>query len=297
MAMDWDKLRTFHQVAEAGSFTRAGELLHLSQSAVSRQISALEESLATPLFHRHARGLVLTGQGEMLYTTVHDVFGKLALTEARLRDSKDKPTGELTITATTGIGTVWLAPLLAGFAAQYPDIELHLLVQDHELDLSMRQADVAIRLAVPKQQDLVMRQLFVVHNHVYAAPSYIEEYGMPASVDDLVNHRLLAYGANDFPAAPELNWLVEVGLDKGRRAPFITVNSLLGMKQMAVTGGGIALLPDFLVEEGEELQRIELDQEPPTIETYFVYPEELRHVRRIQVFKDFLLDRIDVKLF
>ncbi len=297
MAMDWDKLRTFHQVAEAGSFTRAGELLHLSQSAVSRQISALEESLATPLFHRHARGLVLTGQGEMLYTTVHDVFGKLALTEARLRDSKDKPTGELTITATTGIGTIWLAPLLADFAAQYPDIELHLLVEDHELDLSMRQADVAIRLAVPKQQDLVMRQLFVVHNHVYAASSYLEEHGMPASIDDLANHRLLAYGSNDFPAAPELNWLVEVGLDKGRRAAFITVNSLLGMKQMAVTGGGIALLPDFLVEEGDELQRIELDQDPPTIETYFVYPEELRHVRRIQVFKDFLLDRIDVKLF
>lgn len=297
MAMDWDKLRTFHQVAEAGSFTRAGELLHLSQSAVSRQISALEESLATPLFHRHARGLVLTGQGEMLFSTVHEVFGKLALTEARLRDSKDKPTGDLTITATTGIGTVWLAPLLSDFALQYPDIELHLLVEDHELDLSMRQADVAIRLAVPKQQDLVMRQLFVVHNHVYAAPSYLEEQGRPACVQDLENHRLLAYGANDFPAAPELNWLVEVGLDKGRRPTFITVNSLLGMKQMAVTGGGIAMLPDFMVSDEDGLERIELDQDPPTIETYFVYPEELRHVRRIQVFKDFLLDRIDVKLF
>jgi DNA-binding transcriptional LysR family regulator len=85
--MDWDKLRVFHAVAEAGSFTHAGDTLNLSQSAVSRQISALEEALQVPLFHRHARGLILTEQGESLNRTVREVFAKLAMTEALLTES------------------------------------------------------------------------------------------------------------------------------------------------------------------------------------------------------------------
>src|SRR5579875_248335 len=86
LSMDWDKLRVFHAVAEAGSFTHAGEVLNLSQSAVSRQISALEESLNVPLFHRHARGLILTEQGELLFRTVQDVMLKLDAVRSHLTD-------------------------------------------------------------------------------------------------------------------------------------------------------------------------------------------------------------------
>ena len=89
--MDWDKLRVFHAVAEAGSFTHAGDTLNLSQSAVSRQISALEEALQVPLFHRHARGLILTEQGESLNRTVREVFAKLAMTEALKIDAGSDP--------------------------------------------------------------------------------------------------------------------------------------------------------------------------------------------------------------
>ena len=95
-------------MAEAGSFTHAGELLNLSQSAVSRQISALEESLETTLFHRHARGLILTEQGELLYQTTHEVYHKLAMAEAQLSESKERPSGPLKITTTIGLGSLWL---------------------------------------------------------------------------------------------------------------------------------------------------------------------------------------------
>src|SRR3546814_1851873 len=108
--MDWDKLRIFHAVAEAGSFTHAGDSLHLSQSAVSRQISSLEESLNVRLFHRHARGLILTEQGELLYRTVHDVFAKLTMVEAQLTDSQERPQGPLKIATTIGLGSLWLTP-------------------------------------------------------------------------------------------------------------------------------------------------------------------------------------------
>ena len=96
--MDWDKLRIFQAAAEAGSFTHAGETLGLSQSAVSRQVSALEADLSAPLFHRHARGLILTEQGETLLKAVHDVSLKLEAVRSRLIDSRDKPTGDLRVT-------------------------------------------------------------------------------------------------------------------------------------------------------------------------------------------------------
>src|ERR1700750_378493 len=153
--MDWDKLRVFHAVAEAGSFTHAGDTLSLSQSAVSRQISALEEALQVPLFHRHARGLILTEQGESLNRTVREVFAKLAITEALLTESKEKPAGRLKVTTTVGFGASWLAPRLHGFLEAYPDVSVSLLLDDAELDLAMREADVAIRMHAPKQPDLV----------------------------------------------------------------------------------------------------------------------------------------------
>ena len=154
-AMDWDKLRIFHAVADAGSFTHAGHDLGLSQSAVSRQISALEDALNVPLFHRHARGLILTEQGEMLYRTAHEVFTKLTAAQTRLMDSKEKPSGELRITTTVGLGSVWLTPRLREFSEIYPQINVTLLLDDLELDLSMREADVAIRLRRPTQPDLI----------------------------------------------------------------------------------------------------------------------------------------------
>jgi DNA-binding transcriptional LysR family regulator len=217
--MDWDKLRIFHAVADAGSFTHAGHELALSQSAVSRQISALETDLNVPLFHRHARGLILTEQGEVLYRTAHDVFTKLAAAKTRLMDSKEKPSGELRITTTVGLGSVWLTPRIKEFTELYPQISVTLLLEDRELDLSMREADVAIRLRRPTQPDLIQRKLFVVHHHVYASTDYIKKYGIPKSIDDLDKHKILTFGQ-----APgyltTINWLERPVAPKIIRAPW-----------------------------------------------------------------------------
>lgn len=296
--MDWDRLRIFHAVAEAGSFTRAGDVLNLSQSAVSRQISGLEDSLETPLFHRHARGLMMTGQGEILYNTVHEVFGKLALTEAKLRESKDRPVGDLRITATLSLGLSWLSKHIADFSEAYPDIDVRLILQDSELDLSMRQADVAIRLSQPTQQDLVMRPLFEVHHHLYASERYISERGKPNCVADLDNHRLISFDATDFIPPHNTHWLLNAGRDKNNaRTPYISINNQIAIKHVVQAGAGIALLPDFMVYERDQLEQLYLDEDCPTISTYFVYPEELRHVRRIQVLRDFILERVSQSMF
>ena len=194
-SMDWDKLKVFHAAAEAGSFTHAGERLGLSQSAVSRQVSALESELSVSLFHRHARGLILTEQGELLYRTAHEVFMKLEAARTKLTDSRERPNGELKVSTTPGIGVHWLTPRLGEFLDLYPDIHITLLTTDEELDLAMREADVAIRLRQPTQPDLIQRRLFTVHMHVFAAPSYLTRFGQPKTVADLdKGHRIVTFG-------------------------------------------------------------------------------------------------------
>ena len=289
--MDWDKLKVFHAAAEAGSFTHAGEQLGLSQSAVSRQVSALEQELSVSLFHRHARGLILTEQGEVLYRTAHEVFMKLEATRSQLSDSREKPNGELKVTTAVGFGSFWLASRIGEFLELYPEIRIHLLLSDEELDLSMREADVAIRLRQPVQSDLVQRKLFTVHFHAYASPAYLKRNGHPRSPEELDGHRLLTLGGPVPSFYQNLNWLAAVGRDgDGPRNVALTVNNAMGLRTAVENGAGIATLPDYIAE-GTGLVQLFADHDAPSLEAYFVYPEELRSVARVQVFRDFLISK------
>jgi DNA-binding transcriptional LysR family regulator len=290
--MNWDKLKVFHSAAEAGSFTHAGEQLGLSQSAVSRQVSALEQELNVPLFHRHARGLILTEQGELLYRTAHDVFMKLEAARTKLSDSREKPKGEIKVQTTIGVGAHWLTPRLGEFFDLYPDIRITLITTDEELDLSMREADVAIRLGQPVQQDLIQRKLFSMHFHAYASPEYLKRYGTPRMPEDLDNHRLLTIGGNAPRHLRSAIWLTEVARNgKGPRVPAFVTNNVIGLLRACQRGVGVAMLPDYLVEENHGLVQLFGDVGEVALDAYFVYPEELKSVARIQVFRDFLVSK------
>ncbi len=292
--MDWDKLRVFHAVAEAGSFTHAGDTLNLSQSAVSRQISALEEALQVPLFHRHARGLILTEQGESLNRTVREVFAKLAMTEALLTESREKPAGRLKVTTTVGFGASWLAPRVQAFLDMYPDVTMNLVLDDTDLDLAMREADVAIRLHPPKQPDLVQRHLMAIEWHICASPGYLAKHGTPQTPEELDEHKLILFG-NYHPPVPDVNWLAELGRRPGdpRRA-LLEVNSLQAMVEAVKSDLGVAAVPDYMAMEAEAdgLVRLLPEIKAPKVDVYFVYPEELRSSKRVAVFRDFLLSRL-----
>jgi DNA-binding transcriptional LysR family regulator len=291
--MDWDKLRVFHAVAEAGSFTHAGEALNLSQSAVSRQISALEESLSVPLFHRHARGLILTEQGELLYRTAREVFSKLAMTEALLSESKDRPKGPLRVTTTVSFGAAWLAPRIREFTDLYPEIQVSVIVEDTELDLSMREADVAIRMSPPRQPDLVQRHLMTLRYHIYASSEYLRRFGTPQKPEDLDKHRLIIFGEDVRPPVRAINWHWEAGSRPGyERRPIFSINNVYGLLNAVESGLGVAALPDLMAQETSDLVRILPELTGPEVEAYFVYPEELRNSKRIAVFRDFLLRKV-----
>ena len=291
--MDWDKLRIFHAVAEAGSFTHAGEVLHLSQSAVSRQVSALEAGLKVSLFHRHARGLKPTEQGELLYRTAHEVFAKLAMAEARITENKDRPKGPLKVSTTVAFGSVWLTSRIKRFVNLYPEIEVSLVLADTELDLSMREADAAIRMEPPRQSDLIQKHLLNISYHVYAAPEYLEERGIPKTPQDLDAHDLIVYGDDAKPPIANLNWLLEAGTkDNKKRRPTLKVNSIYGIFRAVQSGLGIGALPDYFIREAGNLVELLPELRGPSINMYFVYPEELRRSKRIVVLRDFLVSEM-----
>ncbi|GAA0774921.1 LysR family transcriptional regulator [Roseibium denhamense] len=291
--MDWDKLRIFHAAAQAGSFTHAGDSLHMSQSAVSRQVSALELDLGVALFHRHARGLLLTEQGELLFRTASDVMMKLEAVQSSLKDSKEKPSGVLKVTTTVGLGSIWLTSRIKNFIDLYPDVDLHLIFNDDELDLGMREADVAIRLRQPTQPDLIQRKLFTVHFHVFAAPEYLEQFGTPTSIQDLDDHRIITFGEQAPAYLRSMNWLETAGrVSTNPRESALKVNNLVAIRRAVMAGVGIAILPDYIIDKNSSsLVKILTEQEDkvPSFDTYFVYPSELKNTARVTAFREFLL--------
>lgn len=292
--MHWDKLRTFYTVAKIGTFTSAGEAMGLSQSAVSRQIISLEESLGVKLFNRHARGLILTEQGEILHQTVQEVFTKLALTEAMLTENKTRPSGLLKVSTTPTFGTTWLTPRLSRFFRLFPDITLNLRVEDGDLNLRTREADVSIRLHETVQFDLIQRHLASFPLNVYASQRYVEEHGMPMSLADLPRHRVLALSVTPSMPFQNINWLMThyTKYEKSSLEPFFESNSIDGIANLVKSDVGICALPAFALTKDHGLVQVLRSIEPPSMSTFYVYPVELRSSKRVRVFRDFLMEEI-----
>ncbi|MDJ1016091.1 MAG: LysR family transcriptional regulator [Paracoccaceae bacterium] len=288
--MDWDKLRIFHAVADAGSLTHAGDVLHLSQSAVSRQIRALEESLNTTLFHRHARGLILTEQGELLFDATSAMVRRLETAEARIRDSEEEVFGELRVTTTTGFGSLWLAPRLPKLYEKYPDLKIDLMLEERVLDLPMREADVAIRMKEPSQADLIRRRLMTVHMRLYATPEYLEDKGAPETLEDLRHHRLICQNITATQVSAGANLTKE--LLTYEIPSTLTVNNYFGVLQAVRSNLGIGILPDYVTEDFPNIIRVLPEVESGEIPVFLAYPEELRQSRRIAAFRDFVTEEI-----
>lgn len=288
--MDWDKLRIFHAVADAGSLTHAGDVLHLSQSAVSRQIRALEESLGTTLFHRHARGLILTEQGELLFEATSSMVRKLDTTSARIRDSEEHVFGELKVTTTTGFGTLWLVPRLHKLYARYPDLKIDLMLEERVLDLPMREADVAIRMKEPQQSDLIRRRLLNIRMRLYATPAYLDAAGTPETLEDLPPHRLICQN----PVTPQVAAgavMSQMLLSQSMNSTLM-INSYFGVLQAVLADAGIGVLPDYLTDDFPNLVRVLPEVESGEVPVFLAFPEELRQSQRVSAFRDFILEEI-----
>ena len=288
--MDWDKLRIFHAVADAGSLTHAGDKLNLSQSAVSRQIRGLEEQLNTNLFHRHARGLILTEQGELLFDATVAMSKRLDTAAARIRDSEEEVFGELRVTTTTGFGTLWLAPRLPKLYEKYPELKIDLMLEERVLDLPMREADVAIRMKEPSQADLVRKKLMMIKMCLYASPAYLRLNGTPERLEDMMNHRLICQNTDSDQVNAGLQLIQQLMMHDVRS--MLTVNNYFGVLQGVIHDLGIGVLPDYLTQDFPDLVQVLPETQSADVPVFLAYPEELRASKRVAAFKDFVQDEI-----
>ena len=291
--MDWDKLKIFYAVAEAGNFTKATYALNLSQSAISRQIQSLEQELKTQLFERHARGLSLTENGEYLFRTAREVISKLKDVESTLIDKKDKPSGKLTVTTFVSFGTTWLTPRIQEFMKLNPEMEIELVFDDKELDLSTRQADIGIWSRRPKKLNYIQKKLIDIHYHIYGSTKYLEQYGHPKTVSELNKHKFISYGRGAPSPVFNPDWALKLGIkDNKKRKPVMKVNSVYGLLLAVRSGVGLAALPDYITVSVPNIVKVLPQIEGPKTEAYFVYPESLKNTARIIAFRNFLYTKV-----
>lgn len=290
--MDWDKLKTFHYAAEAGSLTAAAERLGLSQSAVSRQIAALEDAIGVPLFQRYARGLILTGPGMALIELTREMQAAAAMAESTLKDAREKVMGDLTVTAPVAFGSTWLAPRLVSFADGYPELKLRLLLDDREYDLLKLEAECAIRLWAAQHADLIQRKLLTVHVSLYAAPAYLARHGTPTTPEQLDRHRIVSYQRDASSPMRDLDWALRAGREEdAARSPTLEINNVYGMLRAVESGLGIGSLPDYMASANPNLVKVLPDLLGPSFDIFFIYPSDLRRSRRIAAFRQFLIEQ------
>ncbi len=291
--MDWDKLKIFHAVAEAGNFTKATYSLNLSQSAISRQIQSLEYELKTLLFERHARGLSLTESGEYLFKTASEVIAKLKDVESTLIDKKNKPSGKLTVTTVVTFGTTWLTPRIQEFMKLNPEIEVELIFDDKELDLSTRQADIGIWMRRPKQLNYIQKKLIDINYHIYGSTKYLEKYGYPKTTTELSKHKFISFGRGTPSPVFNPEWALKLGMkDNKKRKPIMKVNSIYGLLLAVQSGVGLAALPDYITVSASNIVKVLPHIEGPKTESYFVYPQSLKNVARVIAFRNFLYSKV-----
>ena len=292
--MDWDKLKIFHTVAEAGSFTNASTILNLSQSAISRQIQSLEKDLKINLFERHARGLVLTSNGEYLFKTANDVISKLKEVESNLSEEKNQIKGKLIVTTVVSFGTTWLTPRIKEFMDLHPEIEIELIFNDKELDLATRQADVAIRMSRPKQLNLIQKKFVNFNYHIYGSNEYLQKNGYPKNLKDLDKHKFITYGKGAPSPVYNPDWVLKVGSKEGKkRKSLMKVNSVYGLLLAVQSGVGLAALPDYITYNISGLTKVLPDEPGKPTETHFVYPASLKDNARLIAFRNFLFSKVN----
>ncbi len=290
--MDWDKLKIFHNVALDLNISEAAHKMNISHSSISRQISALERDLKVSLFKRHARGLTLTEQGKILFKTAHDIFGKIALTEAKLTESKENPTGPLTIAATVAFGTTWLAPRIEKFTNSYPDIDVSIIIENKYTDLAQGEADVALRLTEPTQMDLIRFPLYEFQFKIYSSPEYIEKFGIPKDVSELPNHKIVAFGDSVEPSIPDVNCILDL-LPKNKKVKTLFISNMYGVMRAIGGGAGIGALPEYMRISNNNLVPILPNADTPKTIIYFTYPPELKGSKKIDALRDFLVREVN----
>ncbi|MFZ4834989.1 DNA-binding transcriptional regulator YafC [Rouxiella sp. Mn2063] len=288
-----EELMTFVAIVESGSFSRAAEHLGQDNSVVSRTLKRLEQKLGISLLNRTTRQISLTHEGERYFTRVQKLLHEMAAAENDLLEHQNSPQGLLRIDAATPVVLHVLAPLLQEFTLLYPQITLSLYSSESNINLIDRKVDVAIRIGQLEDSSLRARKLLLSYRKVLASPAYIKKWGRPKDVDDLMNHRCLAF--NEVMALNKWPLLCSDG-QQLTITPFMCANNGETLRQLCLEGNGIACLSDFMIdkdiERGDLVELLLPDVMRIAMPMHAVYYSDQAVSSRIRCFIDFLSQRL-----
>lgn len=296
--MDWDKLKTFYQIAKYGSFTKASLGLNISQSSLSRQIMILEERMRVKLFYRESRGISLTEDGIEWFNTIEKVYQDIETTEFNMAKRSKEPQGHIKIASTIGFVSSYLSPILKDFLDTYPKISLSIIGSNHTPDLKMREADVLIHPKIENDDKLIQKYLMTFHEKLYASPEYLKKFGIPKIPKDLDDHHLLVIDINDYPFGDAAYWHLRIGRKENNlRKPYLDINTSSGLFNAAQSGIGIVSLPAEHPElKTSNLMRVLPDIDGPTQDAYFIYLKHMKDIKKINLFVEYLKNKYHQKI-
>lgn len=286
--MDFDKLNAFYHVANTESVTRASEILQIGKSSISRQISLLEDHLDVHLFERQGKQMVLTPSGRFLYTKARAILFEVEATKTALSEHSDKVSGNLTITADHGLIGQWLTTFIPKFIEAHPDLQLKLIANNQKLDISLKEADVAVGFVPPEGDWVIKEHLKTCHYKLYASKKYLEKFGTPKKIKDLDGHRIIAIDTYPFFPQGFTDWPLRRGSLPPRK-PFVVINNILGRSNLVRAGVGIASFNvDSQFAKEKDIVPILPKEMHHHEELYYIYPKQSRHNPNISAFGDFL---------
>jgi len=288
--MDWEDLRYLLAVVDGGSLSAAGRSLRVSQPTVGRRMAALESRLNARLFERRGRNFVLTPEGETLAESARRMEREALAAQRQLSGRDLTLSGTLRLSATEGIGVSWLTPRLLDFHRRFPDIALELVIDNQAVNLSRREADVAIRVrpqggAVPWQEALIGRRVGLLQMALYAAPAYLQTHGTPATPEALRDHALVTLDGAMAPTGYS-GWLSKV---TGSSRIALASNSLLAQQAAVRAGFGIGLIAGVLARDDADLVRVLPDLPLALPELWVLFHADLKRSARVRAIVDFLV--------
>ncbi len=288
---NWEGVSEFAAVAEQGGFTPAARQLGISTAQVSRQVTALEQRLATKLFYRTTRKVSLTEAGDVYYQHCRQVLDGLEEAERALGQLQSTPRGKLKITAPTTYGESKVTPLLNDFMGLYPELEVHCRLTNQKVDLVESGFDLAIRLGQLEDSSMMAKRLATRTLHVCASPEYVARYGMPDTPEQLTAHNCLQGNLGYWRFA-------EKGRERNIRVTgTLHCNSGQVLLDAALKGLGVVQLPDYYVQECISqglLTELLTAYQPADEGIWALYPHNRHLSPKVRVLVDFLSEKLNL---
>jgi len=279
---NWDDVRYFLTLQREGTLAAAGTALKLDPTTVGRRLVKLEEGLGARLFDRTPTGYALTEAGHRLLPRAERIEREALGVERDVAGEDQKLEGVVRLTATEMLTTRFIAPHLRRFRERYPQIQLELQCTNLDVNLARREADIALRLARPTQEDLIIKRLSFIDLGLYASVDYVDRFGLPK--DSLAGHQLILF-ANTRPFRRENDW-IEARMDGAHVA--LRSDSVSAIYSATVAGTGISLLPCLVAEADRQLVRVPVEGAPEPRQIWQAVHKDLRDSARIRAVVEFI---------